>query len=114
MLGPCHRKNKGAPLGMSIPYSVWVMKHEALEVTQTYKQEYALARDKEPCRGLQEREKYHKAKYVKHHVCFVSLQSSLHENVVFSVYACMGNAAYVYIYHVEFHFQFGHLITYPV
>ena len=28
-------------------------------------------------------------------VCFVNVQSSLHENVVFSVCACVGNAAYV-------------------
>ena len=61
--------------------------------TQTCKQEYASARDIDPCRGLQEREKYRKAQYVKHCVCFVYLQSSLHENVVFSVCARMGNAA---------------------
>ena len=28
-------------------------------------------------------------------MCFVYLQSSMHENVVFSVYARMGNAAYI-------------------
>ena len=39
--------------------------------------------------------KYHKVEYVQRHVCFVYLQSSLHENVVFSVYARMGNAAYI-------------------
>ena len=33
--------------------------------------------------------------YAKHHVCLVYLQSSLHENVVFSVCARMSNAAYV-------------------
>ena len=33
--------------------------------------------------------------YVQRHVCFVNIQSSLHENVVFSVCACMGNAAYI-------------------
>ena len=40
-------------------------------------------------------EKYRKAKYVQRRVCFVNLQSSLHENVVFSVCALMCNAAYV-------------------
>ena len=38
-------------------------------------------------------------------VCFVNVQLSLHENVVFSVRARMGNAAYIN-YHVEFHSQF--------
>ena len=28
-------------------------------------------------------------------MCFVNVQSSLHENVVFSVCACVGNAAYI-------------------
>ena len=28
-------------------------------------------------------------------VCFINIQSSLHENVIFSVCACMGNAAYI-------------------
>ncbi len=35
------------------------------------------------------------AEYVQHCVCFVNIQSSLHENVVFSVCARMGNAAYI-------------------
>ena len=47
------------------------------------------------CRPLQKREKYRKAQNVKHCVCFVYLQSSLHENVVFSVCAYMGNAVYI-------------------
>ena len=33
--------------------------------------------------------------YVQRHVCFVNIQSSLHENVVFSVCLCLGNAAYI-------------------
>ena len=33
--------------------------------------------------------------YVQRSVCFVNIQSSLHENVVFSVCARMGNAAYI-------------------
>ena len=33
--------------------------------------------------------------YVQRCVCFVNIQSSLHENVVFSVCACLGNAAYI-------------------
>ena len=39
--------------------------------------------------------KYHKAEYVQRRVCFVNVQSSLHENVVFSVCARMCSAAYV-------------------
>ena len=35
------------------------------------------------------------AGYVQHRVCFVNVESSLHENVVFSVCACVGNAAYI-------------------
>ena len=48
----------------------------------------------EACRGLQKGEKYRKAEYVQRRVCFVYLQSSLQENVVFSVCVRMGNAAY--------------------
>ena len=36
-----------------------------------------------------------KEENVQHRVCFVNVQSSLHENVVFSVSAHMCNAAYV-------------------
>ena len=32
--------------------------------------------------------------YVQRRVCFVNIQSSLHENVVFSVCLCLGNATY--------------------
>ena len=39
--------------------------------------------------------RYCKAEYVQSHVCFVNVQSSLHENVVLSVCARMCNAAYV-------------------
>ena len=39
--------------------------------------------------------KYRKAEYVQRHVCFVNVQSSLHENVVFSVCAHMDNATYI-------------------
>ena len=35
------------------------------------------------------------AEYVQCHVCFVNVQSSLHENVVFSVCARMDNAAHI-------------------
>ena len=35
------------------------------------------------------------AEYVQHSMCLVIIQSSLHENVVFSVCAHMGNAAYI-------------------
>ena len=40
------------------------------------------------------KEKYCKAEYVERHVCFVYLELSLHQNVVFFVGACMGIAAY--------------------
>ena len=33
--------------------------------------------------------------YVQRHVCFVNIQSSLHDNVNFSVFVCLGNAAYI-------------------
>ena len=69
--------------------------NNSLDKTQTCKQEYALARNIDPCRGLQKREKYRKAQYVKHCVCFVYLQLSLQENVVISVCAHMGNAGYI-------------------
>ena len=36
-----------------------------------------------------------KAEYVQRRVCFVNVQSSLHENVIFSVCALMCNAVYV-------------------
>ena len=39
--------------------------------------------------------KYRKAEYVQRRVCFVNVQSSLHENVVFSVSVGMCHAAYV-------------------
>ena len=45
--------------------------------------------------GLQKRGKYCKAEYVQRRVCLVYLQLSLPENVVFSVCAHMGNAAYI-------------------
>ena len=40
-------------------------------------------------------QKYHKAEYVQRCVCFVNVQSSLPENVVFSVCARMCNATYI-------------------
>ena len=39
--------------------------------------------------------KYCKAEYVQRCVYFVNVQASLHENVIFSVCACMDNAAYI-------------------
>ena len=41
------------------------------------------------------RKKYRKAEYVQRRVCFLNVQSSLHETVVFSVCARMCNATYV-------------------
>ena len=40
-------------------------------------------------------EKKRKVEYVQRRVYFIHVQSSLHENVVFSVLARMGNAAYI-------------------
>ena len=40
-------------------------------------------------------EKYRKAEYFQRRVCFFNVQSSLHENVVFSVCARMGNVKYI-------------------
>ena len=40
------------------------------------------------------KKKYRKGEYVQRHVCFVNVQSSLPENVVFSASARMDNAAY--------------------
>ena len=37
---------------------------------------------------------YRKVEYVQRRVCFINVQLSLHENVVFSVCARMNNAAY--------------------
>ena len=45
--------------------------------------------------GAFHNKKYRKAEYVQRRVRFVNVQSSLHENVVFSVCAHMCNAAYV-------------------
>ena len=67
------------------------------------------------------REKYRKVEYVQRRVCFVSLQSSLHENVVLSVCAHRGNDAYIIIimwnsisgldtwYHFQFNISCGHI-----
>ena len=49
----------------------------------------------EPFRRLQKREKNYKMEYVQRRVCFGYVQSSLHENVVCSVCARMGNATYI-------------------
>ena len=63
------------------------------------------------------------AEYVQCGVCIVNVQSSLHENVVFSVCACMGNAAYIIfimwnsisglepLYHFRFNISFGVAVT---
>ena len=59
--------------------------------------------------------KYCKAEYIQRRVCFIIVQSYLNENVVFSVCARMGNAAYIiFIMYNSFsgldawyHFQFN-------
>ena len=68
-------------------------------------------------------EKYRKVEYVHHCGCFVYLQSSLHKNVVFSVCARMGNAAYIIFimwnsisgldtcYHFRLNFSCGVAVT---
>ena len=64
---------------------------------------------------LLDNKKYRKAEFVQRRVCIVNVQSYLHENVVFSVCVRMGNAVRVHhIYHVEFHFRFRHLASFPV
>ena len=61
--------------------------------------------------------------YIQRRVCFVNIQSSLHENVVFSVGACMGNAVYIIFimwnsissidawYHFRFNISCGVAVT---
>ena len=44
--------------------------------------------------SLTNERKYRKADYIQRRLCFVNVQSSLHENVVFSVCARMCNATY--------------------
>ena len=61
------------------------------------------------------RKKYRKVEYVQCRVCFINVQSSLHENVVFSVCAHMDNAAYIMFIlwnsisgsDARYHFQFN-------
>ena len=69
------------------------------------------------------RKKYCKAEFVQHHVCFVNVQLSLLENVVFSVFARMGKAAYIISivwnsisgldtwYHFRFNINYGVAVT---
>ena len=61
--------------------------------------------------------------YVQRRVCFVNLLSSLHENVIFSVYSRMGNAANIIFimwnsisglepwYHFRFNISCGVAVT---
>ena len=52
-------------------------------------------------------------KYVQRRVCFVNIQSSLHENVIFSACACLGGqCSEDHIYYVEFHFPFRLLVSF--
>ena len=67
--------------------------------------------------------KCRKAEHVQRRVCFVNVQSSLHENVVFSVFARMDNAAYIIFvmwnsvssseawYHFQFNISCGVAVT---
>ena len=68
-------------------------------------------------------QKYRKAEYVQCCVCFVNVQLSLHEHVVFSVCALMDNAAYIIFimwnsisglepwYHFRFNISCGVAVT---
>ena len=68
-------------------------------------------------------QKYRKVEYVQLRVCFVNVQSSLHENVIISVCACMDNATYrIFImwnslpsldpwYHIRFNISCGVAVT---
>merc|ERR1711954_60653 len=44
----------------------------------------------------------------------IHLQLSLHENVVFFCLCAHVQCRVCYIYHVEFHFRFRHLLSFPV
>ena len=69
------------------------------------------------------KEKYRKVEYVQCRVCFVNVESSLHENVVFSVCVRMGNATYIIFimwnsissleawYHLRFNISCGVAVT---
>ena len=69
------------------------------------------------------KKRYRKAEYVQHHVCFINVQSSLHENVVFSVCVHLGNAVYIVFimwnsisgldawYHIRFNISCGLAVT---
>ena len=54
--------------------------------------------------------KYRKAKYVQHRVRFVNVQSSLRLFCLCTHVQCR----VCYIYHVEFHFRFRGLLSFPV
>ena len=51
--------------------------------------------------------------YVQRHVCIVNVPSSLHLNVVFFSLCAHGQCRVYYIYHVEFHFMFRSLVSFP-
>ena len=52
--------------------------------------------------------------YVQHRVCFVNVHSSFHLNVVFFSLWVHGQCRVHHIYHVEFHFRFRRLVSFPV
>ena len=65
--------------------------------------------------------KYRKAEYVQRRVCFANVQSSLHQNDVFSVCARMDNAAYnkfimwnsISYLDTSYHFRFSVVMWLP-
>ena len=52
--------------------------------------------------------------YVQRHVCFLNVQSSLHEKCRLFCLCVHVQCRVYYIYHVEFHFRFRHLLSFPV
>ena len=74
-------------------------------------------------REIEKEKRYRKAEYVQRRVCFVNVQSSLHLNVVFSLYARMGFATCIIFimwtsisgleawYHFRFNISCGVAVT---
>ena len=65
-------------------------------------------------RKMELKRKYRKAEYVQRRVCFVNVQSSLHEKGCFFCLCTHVQCRVCYIYHVEFHFRLRVLESFPV
>ena len=89
------------------------MKKSAFQSTQTGKQECASVRHIKPYMGLQKRE------IPQSGICPAPCVPCLF-TVVFAWKCCLfclcahGQCRIYYIYHVEFHFRFRHLVSFPV